>query len=157
MSNFRERVIDCVQQDRDWFKAHCGRVTASNVWKVMDRLKNGNPSAKRKEFLAQIVAEILTGNAAEHYVSYYMERGREYESFARAAYEVKTGQIVDIVGFVVHPTIERAGCSPDFMVGSNGGEIKCCQNHIHLQNMGALPGLKMIEGVPEDYVPQMDM
>lgn len=166
MNSLAELIVECPQQSAEWFKARCGVVTASEVWKCADRTKKGERSAKGKEYLAQIVAERLTGSAAEHYVSYYMERGREFESFARAAYETQTGQLVGQVGFVKHPTLE-AGASPDGLIldtsdvydpkfTANGIEIKCCQNHIHLQNMGVLPGLELIEGVPADYVPQMD-
>ena len=55
-----------------------------------------------------------------------MAWGTEQEPFARAAYEAKTGQMVEEVGFLPHPTIALAGASPDGLVGDSGMvEIKC--------------------------------
>jgi hypothetical protein len=42
--------------------------------------------------------------------------------------------LVDKVGLVLHPTIERAAASPDGLVGSDGVlEIKCPKTATHLQ------------------------
>jgi hypothetical protein len=46
--------------------------------------------------------------------------------------EVKTGNFVDQVAFVDHPTIAGFGCSPDGLVGDSGLiEIKCPNSATH--------------------------
>jgi hypothetical protein len=55
-----------------------------------------------------------------------MQWGTQTEPQARVAYEVKTGNFVDQIAFVDHPTIAGFGCSPDGLVGNDGLiEIKC--------------------------------
>src|SRR5882757_4309420 len=61
--------------------------------------------------------------------------GKDLEPFARRAYEIEKGAIVDETGFIPHPTIEFCGGSPDGLVGIDGGiEIKCPKDRrIHMQ------------------------
>jgi predicted phage-related endonuclease len=78
-----------------------------------------------------------------------MEWGVETEPLARAAYEVATGNLVDQVAFVDHPTIKWFGCSPDGLVGDDGlVEIKCPQSTTHLEYLEA-------DQPPKKYIPQM--
>jgi putative phage-type endonuclease len=144
------KIVDCKQGTSAWFQARCGRVTASEIVNVLSFLKGGLPSAKRSAYQAQIVAEILTGAPdMDGYVSPYMQRGTEMEPAARRAYVAHVETMVDQVGFVVHPTIDRAGASPDGLVGDDGCvEIKCPKTENHLSYM--LAGV-----VPEQYEPQM--
>ena len=148
-----ENYIDCIQQTAEWFSARCGKITASNVPLLLERLKTGakkgERSQKSRDYIADVVCERLTNDASEHYVSYYMERGSEYESFARAAYEVATGTLVEPAGFFIHPTIPMTGASPDGLVGDAGLlEIKCPQSSVHLAYL--LGG-----EIPENYEPQI--
>jgi hypothetical protein len=63
-----------------------------------------------------------------------MRWGTEQEPFARGAYEVARGVLVDQVGLVLHPRIERAAASPDGLVEEGGlVEIKCPKTATHLQ------------------------
>ena len=53
------------------------------------------------------------------------------------------------MGFVVHPTIEGAGASPDGLVGEYGlVEIKCPNTATHIQTL-------LDQKIPEKYVTQM--
>jgi putative phage-type endonuclease len=75
--------------------------------------------------MTQLVTERLTEEPTDSYQSAAMEWGIELEPHARAAYEARTGVLVDEVDFVRHPTLE-AGASPDGLVGEDGCiEIKC--------------------------------
>jgi len=74
--------------------------------------------------------------------------GLEMEPLARSAYELAKGVLVEQPGFVLHPTIDRAGASPDGVAGKIGLEIKCPKTATHLQYL--LDG-----GVPAKYEPQM--
>ena len=142
------RIIDCTQGDSDWFTARCGCVTASRVADVMAKLRSGEEAVARANYKMELVCELLTGNAADHYTSPSMKWGTEQEPFARAAYELKHG-MVDQIGFVYHPTITRAGASPDGLVGDSGLiEIKCPNTATHI-------GYIMAGEVPSEYQLQM--
>lgn len=120
------------EQYEAWLQNRLGKVTASNLWKVAKQTKAG-PSAYRKSYMVELIAEKLTGQSAESYLSQSMQWGIETEPKARAAYEARTGEIVQTVGFVDHPIIPSAGCSPDGYVGDDGLiEIKCPETRTHI-------------------------
>jgi putative phage-type endonuclease len=133
----------------EWLIARVGCVTASRIKDVVAVLKNGKSSAARETYKMEVLTEILTGRATDHYVSQPMEFGLENEPLARTSYEIEYGVETEKVGFVLHPTIKRSGCSPDGLVGDDGlVEIKVPNTTTHLTYL--------IEGiVPEDYIPQM--
>jgi putative phage-type endonuclease len=108
-----------------WQNVRCGKLTASRLADVLAKTKTGY-SADRKNYMAQLVLERITQTKAESYSNAAMQWGVEQEPFARAAYEAHTGQMVEEVGFIPHPTIEASGASPDGLVGDDGlVEIKC--------------------------------
>lgn len=114
------------QRTPEWFAKRLGLVTASRIADVMAKVKTGT-AASRSGYMTQLVTERLTGQPTEGYQSAAMEWGIEQEGAARAAYEARTGVLVDEVDFVRHPTLE-AGASPDGLVGEDGCgciEIKC--------------------------------
>jgi putative phage-type endonuclease len=142
-------MIDVVQGSPEWFEIRRGKVTASAIHKVMARTKSG-PSADRTNYMMQLVVERLTGKVAESYVSAAMQEGKDREPLARAAYEFQHDVTVELVGFVPHPMIEQAGCSPDGLVGDQGLiEIKCPQQAAHFDTL--------INGIPSRYEDQMQM
>lgn len=142
-------LIKCKQGSAEWLQNRVGRVTASRVKDVMDFLKKGGPSAQRKNYMAEIIAETLTGIASEHYVSPYMQWGIETEREARAAYEIESGNIVDQTGLFVHDSMSRFAASPDGLVGTHGlFEAKCPQTTTHLAWLKD-------GGVPEDHLAQV--
>ncbi len=147
------KIVNCVQGSPSWLQERNARVTASRVADALGFLKRGDKqgaeTAGRASYKTEIVSEILTGFAADHYVSPYMVRGTEQEPFARAAYGVRFDVDVEQVGFVIHPTIDRAGCSPDGLLGSDGGvEFKNPKTERHLQYM-------LARVLPPEYEPQV--
>jgi putative phage-type endonuclease len=142
-------LIPCKQGSAEWLQNRLARVTASRVKDVMDFLKKGGSSDKRRKYMAEIIAETLTGIATEHYVSPYMQWGIETEREARAAYEIESGNIVDQTGLFVHDSIPRFAASPDGLIGDDGlFEAKCPQTTTHL-------GWLKAGGVPEEHLPQV--
>ncbi len=136
------------QRTAEWFAQRAGKVTASRVSDVLAKTKTGY-SASRANYMAQLVAERLTGQPAESFSNAAMQWGTDTEPFARAAYEVQQGVMVDEVGFVAHPSIEWSGASPDGLVAHNGlVEIKCPNTATHIDYL--LKGV-----VPTKYQPQM--
>jgi putative phage-type endonuclease len=78
----------------------------------------------------------MTNQVAESYTNAAMEWGIENEGFARAAYESKTGVLVDEVGAIDHPTIAMSAASPDGLVGDDGClEIKCPNTATHIDTV----------------------
>ncbi|HEX7767096.1 MAG TPA: YqaJ viral recombinase family protein, partial [Nitrospira sp.] len=73
----------------------------------------------------------------------------ETEPQARAAYEFFVEAAVTEVGFVLHPTHDFAGCSPDGLVGDDGMvEIKAPNTATHIDTL-------LGETIPEKYLKQM--
>jgi putative phage-type endonuclease len=108
------------QRTPDWIAARRGLCTGSRVKELF------GTKAARTTYMHQLVAERMTDVAAEFFVNDAMKHGTEQEPFAREEYEAKTGEIVSEVGFVLHPTIEFFGASPDGLIGDDGLiEIKC--------------------------------
>lgn len=142
------KVIDLPQGSEEWKAMRAGKVTASKIADLLAKIKSGEAAARR-DYRAQIVAEILTGKPHDDgFVNAEMQWGTDHEPLARSAYEMAKNVLVDQVGFVIHPTIERAGASPDGVTGKVGLEIKCPKTATHLQYL--LDGV-----VPTKYQPQM--
>lgn len=136
------------QRTDDWFAARLGKVTGSRVADVIAKTKTGY-STSRANYLAQLAIERMTGTQAESYSNAAMEWGTTQEPFARNAYETLTGNLVEEVGFVIHPEIDMSGASPDGLVGGSGLiEIKCPNSATHIEYIRG-------EKVPAKYMPQM--
>lgn len=115
-----------MQRDEQWFKNRAGKETASRFPDMMSKTRSGAPAATRANWIAQLAVERLTGMPAETYSNAAMQRGTDMEPIARAAYEAHTGQLVELVDFVIHRELPFVGCSPDGLVGDDGlVEIKC--------------------------------
>lgn len=97
-------------------------------------------------YLWEIVAESLSSEISPSVGNRATDWGHEHEPSARAYYSFTENLIVEEVGFVQHPDKPLFGCSPDGLVGDDGGlEIKCPYNTSkHLQNI-------LISRVPDEY------
>ena len=124
------------QRSPEWFAARVGKVTASRVHDIVATTRSGGYTAGRKNYLAELVCERLTGMPAEQYVSQAMLYGIETEAQARAAYAFERDVDVQEVAFVSHPTIAAAGCSPDGLVSDDGlVEIKAPNTSTHIESL----------------------
>lgn len=119
----------------EWHALRCGKVTASRVADVMARTKSGW-GAGRDNYMAELIAERLTGQPAEKFQSAAMKWGSETEAQAKAAYEFYGGEVIENIGFVGHPRIAMSGASPDGLVGDRGLiEIKCPNTATHISTL----------------------
>lgn len=117
------------QNTAEWLDSRRGRITASRIKDVMNFLKKGDDGAGRKKYKRELALERLTGFTATHYVTPAMEHGTAYEPIARSAYELERDVMVETVGFVLHPTMDFSGASPDGLIEPGGGiEIKSPQD-----------------------------
>ena len=146
-------MSDIEQGTPEWFAQRCGKATASRISDIVAKTKSGY-STSRANYMAQLVVERMTNQVAESYTNAAMEWGTEQEPFARAAYEGKTGILVDEVGAIDHPTILKSAASPDGLVvdidnGSLGClEIKCPNTAQHISTL-------LGEEVAKKYYDQM--
>ena len=142
------KIIQCEQGTDAWRAARAGKVTASRVADITARTKTGY-GASRANYMAELIAERLTGTSAEGYTNAAMQWGTEKEPEARAAYSAGLFDDVTCIGFVEHPTIAMAGCSPDSLVGEDGlAEFKCPNTATHIDTL-------LGQAIPAKYVTQM--
>jgi putative phage-type endonuclease len=119
------------QGSEEWLKIRLGKVTASGVADVLAKTKSG-VSASRGNYLIKLAIQRVTGVVEESYTNDAMQWGKDNEAQARVAYEVDSGNFVDQVAFVDHPTIKWFGASPDGLVNQDGlVEIKCPNSATH--------------------------
>lgn len=140
--------MEIIQGTAEWKQIRLGKVTASRVADLVAKTKVGW-GASRANYMAELLAERLTGTPADSYTNAAMQWGTEQEPDARSAYEFRTDAEVEQIGFIHHPAIGQSGASPDGLVGTEGMvEIKCPNTATHIET---LLGGK----VPEKYVTQM--
>jgi hypothetical protein len=131
------KIVECFQGTPEWLAARAGRATASEFSSILAK----GEGKTRAAYLRKIVAERLTGKPTESYSNVHMIRGSEQEAMARLAYESTIPDFVIQVGFVQHDTL-MVGCSPDGLVGKDGGcEFKCVLPHVHVEALlrGSMP------------------
>lgn len=140
------KIIKCVQGSEAWHAARLGIPTASNFGKIVT--PSGKASSQADAYMHQLVAERLLGRAIDSAGdSAWMERGQITEAEAVAFYELRTGEDTHAVGFA---TLDdgSAGCSPDRLVGDDGGlEIKCPSAPVHVGYL--------LDVEPRKYWPQI--
>lgn len=128
---------EILQGTDDWKLQRAGKVTASRVGEVMVRTKTGAYGAGRKNYMADLVIERLTGlPKPKGFESPEMRWGTEQEPFAKNAYAFRTGVDILPAGFVDHPKIKMTGASPDGYIDDNGlVEFKCPNTATHLETL----------------------
>lgn len=136
------------QRSAEWYAQRCGKATASRMADVMAKTKTG-VSQMRVNYCAQLVVERLTGTVADSYVSAPMQFGIDTEAEARDAYCFYHNVKVELADFVLHPSIDMAGASPDGYVGDLGlVEIKVPNSATHIDTL-------LGKTVPGKYIHQI--
>lgn len=121
------------QGTEEWHAQRLGKVTASRLNDVMAKTKSGY-SASRKNYMAELICEILSGERNDFFQNAAMIRGTELEPKARMYYEFENDCEVSEVGFIDHVSIPNFGASPDGLVGDDGLiEIKCPNTATHIE------------------------
>jgi len=141
-------ILDLEQRSQEWFKARCGKVTASGFSKVMAK----GQGKIRKSYIYKLLAERISGISTENsFTSPSLERGTVKEDEARANYSLERGLTIQEVGFVEYD--ENIGCSPDGLIYGRGHklkggiEIKCPDSHTHVEYL--------LNGFPSVYKVQV--
>jgi putative phage-type endonuclease len=134
------------QGSPEWLQQRYGNASASRISDVIAKTKSGY-SASRENYLTQLVLERF-GIFEESYTNDAIQHGIDTEPFARATYELKNNVMVQECGYILHPTIEHAGASPDGIVGDGLIEIKSPNSKTHFEYL-------LGEKIPSKYIPQM--
>ena len=140
-------VLDCEQGTREWLEARFGRWTASNASRVVT--PGGALSKARDEYQAELLAEWVLQEPVKEFSTDWTERGKAIEADAREYYEFQNDAEVRSVGLIYRDESRMTACSPDGLVGDDGGlELKSPMPETHL--------LYLARGVvPGKYMPQV--
>lgn len=120
------------QGSPEWHQSRAGVITASKVKEIRDRYKSGERKGEFKDsthdYAFRLAIERISGSTIDddgQYDTWAMKRGRELEPEARRAHEVRTGLLVEPVGFVTDDA-RWFGASADGFIDDNAGaEYKC--------------------------------
>lgn len=146
------RVLDCDQYSPEWWAARAGVPTASNADRIITAA--GKPSASANAYMAELIDELVRPQSERPQEEQgfsgnrHTERGNMLEPKARAWHRLVTGLESREVGMVFRDD-GLAACSPDCLIGDDGGlEIKAPEGKKH--------ALWMIEGgLPSEHKQQV--
>jgi putative phage-type endonuclease len=142
-------LLENPQGTPEWVRKRIGKVTASRMKDVCNRLKNGGFGAEYYGYVKELALERITDRACDHFVTRAMQDGIDREPAARATYELVTGREVTLSDFVQHPMLPFSGASPDGLVVDDGQiEIKCPTSLTHLDTLAN-------EKMPDEHWPQV--
>lgn len=107
------------QGSEAWLAARKGCITGSRFKDCRDKLKSGQPSKACIAYAMDTARERVGGCAPAKFQNAAMRTGTEQEPLARLAYERRTGNLVEEVGFF---TTEDGlfGLSPDGLIDDDG-------------------------------------
>jgi hypothetical protein len=115
-------LYDTAQGSQDWHEMRKGRITMSNLGKVV----NHCPYMK---YEPERLAKLLKGEIRENFTPAARERmqkGNDYEPLVRKAVESKLKKKITETGFAVWKADTRFGASLDGILDDDTGiEIKC--------------------------------
>lgn len=125
-SDFHHLLIEIIDTRKLFDERENKPRKSSNLVERKKTLSAGNRILLRK------ASERITGNISDSEInSIHIDRGNQGEKLAIEAYAITNMCEVTKVGFI--ELSEFVGCSPDGLVGEDGGvEIKCPDNHGYL-------------------------
>lgn len=117
-------VLDMQQGSPEWITARLGIPTTSRFDSILTP-KTLKLAAGRVGYMHELLAEWMLGAPLDAAETEWMARGKDMEPEAVAWYEFHRGIDTTPVGFVLRDD-GLVGCSPDRLVGVDGGlEVKC--------------------------------
>jgi putative phage-type endonuclease len=126
--------FDIEQRSLEWHLMRVGKISASNIPRMMDRTMKGLPTAEATNFKWQLIVERLSGAPTVIFQNDAMRHGVEQEPIAKAFFTTLYDVQVDEVGLIQHPTLDFVVCSPDGHLGTDEMlEIKCLTSKNHIE------------------------
>ena len=127
-------VLNCEQNSPEWEAARLGIPTASCFDKIITT--KGVISKQRKKYLFIKAGERISGETRETYKNSFMDKGHEREDESRKLYEFINNVQIDRPGFCYFDDKKEFGCSPDGLIGEDGGfENKNAEADIQLERL----------------------
>jgi len=118
------KINDIEQGSAEWMALRIGVPSSSRFSEIVKA--NGKQSDSRKKYMYQLAGERIAQRKEASYTNKNMQNGIDTEEEARNYYELHTNDDVETVGFCYKDEEKLFGCSPDGLVGDDGGvEIKC--------------------------------
>lgn len=115
-------MLAAEQRSSEWFTVRKGKITSSEIWKIMGSKKEGLGEVA-KSYLLERVSEKL-GGFSQPVIGPALDWGTDLEDTARDIYAAATGLQVKPCSF--YEVSEYYGGTPDSLVGDDGVlEIKC--------------------------------
>lgn len=138
------KIINCEQGSLKWFECRAGIPTASQFSKIVT--STGEISRTMRELALHLASQVIVTEIEDTFTSLAMERGSELEYDAVEAYQDKTLNPVEKVGFMA---CDNYGYSPDGLIGNDGLlEIKCPLQKNHAKYLAN-------KKVPSEYKAQV--
>lgn len=121
---------DINQGSLEWLQLRLGKITGSRIKEAMAK--------DNLSLVDKLIAESVTDEVEESYVSREMQRGKDLEPIAKAYYAKMTNQKIEEVGFISSEKYDWLGFSPDGLIKKQrkyikGIEIKCPSTHTHIR------------------------
>lgn len=137
------KIHDCLQGSDEWLALRMGRVTASELDRIVDSKFEQRTGDGPKTYLYEKVAEAYRGKPLPGFSSWQTEEGQALEDEARrfVAMEFVGKHRIHNCGFITTDD-DAFGCSPDALMDDDGGlELKAPQvtNHVRYVLDGKLP------------------
>ena len=141
-------ILNCEQGSEAWHQARLGIPTASQFHRILT--PSGAASSQVMGYLAELLAEHISGEAATIPPTADMQRGVELEPAARACYELESGNDVVQVGGVYLDESRTVMASPDGLIAGmrRGLEIKSPKLSTHIRFI-------LEDGLPTQYTLQV--
>lgn len=143
-----EYHFDVEQATLKWLRLHLGRPTASSFSSILTTDMELRKGEGVKTYIYEKCAEVWRNEPLPQFASFQTDQGLLREEKAKPAFEMENNCKIIPCGFV-ESADRRCGCSPDGLIGEDGGiEIKCPEAQTHVKYL--------IENkLPNDYVQQV--
>lgn len=137
------------QKSLEWIQFRCGKITASNVDKILTPTLKLASNDKERQFLFELLGQRITNRVPPQFISDAMLRGESEEIFAREMYTEKYG-VVTTCAYVENDKFGFPfGYSPDGLVGDDGLiEVKSRSQKFQVQTL-------VENKIPEEFVLQI--
>lgn len=142
------KIINVTQGSGEWLRARAGVITASEFDSLMTPLWKKREGEMPQNYILRKIAERCMGLPLSDASGWALEQGAILESEAIPWLEFTYNLSVQRVGFITTDD-SLIGCSPDGLLGEDGGlEIKCPQPVAHLKYL-------LAGGLPREHVAQV--
>ncbi len=142
-------ISNIVQGSPEWMELRLGNPGAASISKIIT--SKGNPSKQAKDYMLQMAAETISGRYEETYQSQHMTDGIEREAENVALFEMVHDIEVRRVALVYKDEHRLFHCSPDGLIGDDGGlEVKSPMGKTQIKRL-------LDNKLPTEYFGQIQM